>query len=83
MQLEGRKRANREAEAAAGVAAGAVPQGSAPWERVISVCNFNGEALSKDPFKELSRHVDAGCWQSMQTACATAAAAGMRSQRFV
>jgi hypothetical protein len=39
----------------AGVAEGAVPKGNTPWERVISVCNFNSEALSKDPFKEMSR----------------------------
>jgi hypothetical protein len=32
-----------------------VPKGNTPWERVISVCNFNSEALSKDPFKEMSR----------------------------
>jgi hypothetical protein len=37
------------------VAEGAVPKGNTPWERVISVCNFNAEGLSKDPFKELSR----------------------------
>lgn len=42
---------------AAGVAEGAVPKGNTPWERVISVCNFNAEGLSKDPFKELSRWV--------------------------
>lgn len=47
VQLEQRKKANREAEAIAGVAEGAVPKGNTPWERVISVCNFNSEALSK------------------------------------
>eukprot|EP00775_Hariotina_reticulata_P009345 gene9345-9508_t len=56
VQLGQRKKANREAEAVAGVAEGAVPKGNTPWERVISVCNFNSEALSKDPFKELSRY---------------------------
>jgi len=35
------------AESIAGVAEGAVPKGNTPWERVISVCNFNSEALSK------------------------------------
>lgn len=39
-----------------GVAEGAVPHGTGPWERVISVCNFNAEGLSKDPFKEMSRY---------------------------
>lgn len=57
MQLEQRRKANREAEAVSGVAEGAVPKGNTPWERVISVCNFNSEGLSKDPFKELSRCV--------------------------
>jgi hypothetical protein len=33
-----------------------VPHGTGPWERVISVCNFNAEGLSKDPFKEMSRY---------------------------
>ncbi|KAF8062690.1 hypothetical protein HT031_004019 [Scenedesmus sp. PABB004] len=56
VQLSQRKKSNREAEAVAGVAEGAVPKGSTPWERVISVCNFNSEALSKDPFKEMSRY---------------------------
>eukprot|EP00883_Tetradesmus_obliquus_P015382 jgi/Sobl393_1/8514/SZX66534.1 len=55
VQLEQRKKSNRENEAVAGVAEGAVPKGNTPWERVISVCNFNSEALSKDPFKEMSR----------------------------
>lgn len=55
MQLQQRHKANREAEAVSGVAEGAVPKGNTPWERVISVCNFNSEGLSKDPFKELSR----------------------------
>jgi hypothetical protein len=54
-QLDSRRKANREAEAVSGVAEGAVPKGNTPWERVISVCNFNAEGLSKDPFKELSR----------------------------
>lgn len=54
-QLEQRRKANRDAEAVSGVAEGAVPKGNTPWERVISVCNFNAEGLSKDPFKELSR----------------------------
>lgn len=54
-QLESRRKVNREAEAVSGVAEGAVPKGNTPWERVISVCNFNAEGLSKDPFKELSR----------------------------
>lgn len=56
MQLDQRRKANREAEAVSGVAEGAVPKGNTPWERVISVCNFNSEGLSKDPFKELSRY---------------------------
>jgi len=56
VQLEQRRKANREAEAVSGVAEGAVPKGNTPWERVISVCNFNSEGLSKDPFKELSRY---------------------------
>jgi hypothetical protein len=55
-QLSKRKTNNREAEALAGVAAGAVPQGDKPWERVMSVVNFNSEGASKDPFKELSRY---------------------------
>lgn len=55
-QLDSRRKANREAEAVSGVAEGAVPKGNTPWERVISVCNFNAEGLSKDPFKELSRY---------------------------
>ncbi|KAF6252350.1 hypothetical protein COO60DRAFT_538325 [Scenedesmus sp. NREL 46B-D3] len=55
VQLDQRKKSNRENEAVAGVAEGAVPKGNTPWERVISVCNFNSEALSKDPFKEMSR----------------------------
>lgn len=55
MQLQQRRKANREAEAVSGVAEGAVPKGNTPWEKVISVCNFNAEGLSKDPFKELSR----------------------------
>jgi hypothetical protein len=57
VQLEQRRKANRDAEAVSGVAEGAVPKGNTPWERVISVCNFNAEGLSKDPFKELSRWV--------------------------
>lgn len=56
VQLEQRRKANRDAEAVSGVAEGAVPKGNTPWERVISVCNFNSEGLSKDPFKELSRY---------------------------
>lgn len=56
VQLQQRKKSNRDAEAVSGVAEGAVPKGNTPWERVISVCNFNSEALSKDPFKEMSRY---------------------------
>jgi hypothetical protein len=56
VQLSQRKKSNREAEAVSGVAEGAVPKGNTAWERVISVCNFNSEALSKDPFKEMSRY---------------------------
>jgi hypothetical protein len=55
-QLTKRKTNNREAEAIAGVAAGAVPQGDKPWDRVLSVVNFNAEGTSKDPFKEMSRY---------------------------
>lgn len=55
VQLQQRRKANRDAEAVSGVAEGAVPKGNTPWEKVISVCNFNSEGLSKDPFKELSR----------------------------
>lgn len=61
MQLQQRRKANRDAEAVSGVAEGAVPKGKTPWERVISVCNFNSEGLSKDPFKELSRCVCSLC----------------------
>lgn len=50
-----RKNTNREAEAVSNVAQDSVPKGNTPWERVISVVNFNAEGISKDPFKELSR----------------------------
>lgn len=57
-QLSKRKSTNRDAEKASGVAENAVPQGKTPWERAISVINFNmeGATTSKDPFKELSRY---------------------------
>jgi hypothetical protein len=56
LQLTKRKDTNREQEKLAGVADGAVPKGDKPWDRVISVVNFNAEGVSKDPFKEMSRY---------------------------
>lgn len=50
-----RKKDNRQAEKSSNVAAGAVPTGNTPWERTISVINFNAEGPTKDPFKEMSR----------------------------
>lgn len=50
-----RKATNREAERVANVAQDSVPKGNTPWDRVVSVVNFNAEGISKDPFKELSR----------------------------
>jgi len=56
VQLAKRKDTNREQEKLAGVSEGAVPKGDKPWDRVMSVVNFNSEGLSKDPFKEMSRY---------------------------
>jgi hypothetical protein len=72
VQLQQRRKANREAEAVSGVAEGAVPKGNTPWERVISVCNFNSEGLSKDPFKELSRCAAVTCHSSCVRVCTCA-----------
>ncbi len=55
MLLAKRKSTNREAEAVSNVAQDSVPKGSTPWERAVSIINFNSEGVSKDPFKELSR----------------------------
>lgn len=58
--LSKRKATNRELERTSNVAAGAVPSGDKPWERVLSVITFNredakGQHVAKDTFKELSR----------------------------
>lgn len=58
--LAKRKATNRELEKASDAAAGAVPSGAKPWERVLSVIAFNredakGPHVAKDTFKELSR----------------------------
>lgn len=58
--LAKRKATNRELERSSNVAAGAVPTGDKPWERVLSVITFNredakGPHVAKDTFKELSR----------------------------
>lgn len=58
--LSKRKATNRELERTSNVAAGAVPSGDKPWERVLSVITFNredakGPHVTKDTFKELSR----------------------------
>ncbi|GBF91935.1 hypothetical protein Rsub_04659 [Raphidocelis subcapitata] len=58
--LSKRKSTNRELERSSNAAAGAVPTGEKPWERVLSVITFNredakGPHVAKDTFKELSR----------------------------
>ncbi|KAI8476632.1 MAG: hypothetical protein J3K34DRAFT_401019 [Monoraphidium minutum] len=58
--LDKRKKTNRELEKTSNVAAGAVPSGDKPWDRVLSVIAFNredakGPHVAKDTFKELSR----------------------------
>jgi hypothetical protein len=76
VQLAQRRKAHREAEAVSGVADGAVPKGNTPWERVISVCNFNAEALSRDPFKELSRCARVGGVRRAWAVCVRGAQVG-------
>lgn len=62
-QLSKVKASNRQAEKEAGVAEGAVPRGSAPWERVLSVVDLGVAGnTSKDPFKELSRWGGVRLW---------------------
>lgn len=58
--LSKRKTTNRDLEKTSNVAAGAVPSGDKPWDRVLSVITFNredakGQHVTKDTFKEKSR----------------------------